>query len=104
MTSTRAERAFAAVQQELDVERAAVLGRTGRRLEEAIAACVDLSRRLDATTDDGARMELLAEYRSARADSEEWRWRLYVQRGHRDHRAPLGRSRLPAADAALTGK
>ena len=37
MTSTRAERAYAAVQQELDNERAAVLGRTGRRLEEALA-------------------------------------------------------------------
>ena len=89
MTSTRAERAFAAVQQELDVERAAVLGRTGRRLEEAIAACVALGRRLDATTDECARTALLAEYESARADSEEWRWRLCVQReaiGLTEHR------------------
>ena len=38
MTSTRAERAYAAVQQELDNERAAVLGRTGRRLEEILAS------------------------------------------------------------------
>jgi hypothetical protein len=89
VTATRSERAFAAVQQELDVERAAVLGRTGRRLEEALAACVAIGRRLDATTDEDARTELLAEYRSARALSEEWRWRLHVQReaiGLTEHR------------------
>jgi len=89
MTSTRSERAFAAVQAELDGERAAVLGRTGRRLEAAIATCHAVARRLDATTDDGARAALLAEYRSARAASEEWRWRLHVQReaiGLTEHR------------------
>jgi len=89
MTSTRAERAFAAVQQELDNERAAVLGRTGRGLEAALARCDALGRLLDESTDDGARAVLLAEYRAARTSSEEWRWRLHVQRealGLTDHR------------------
>jgi hypothetical protein len=89
MTSTRAERAFAAVQQELDNERAAVLGRTGRGLEAALATCSALARLLDATTADGDRAVLLVEYRAARATSEEWRWRLHVQReaiGLTDHR------------------
>ncbi len=99
MTSTRAERAYAAVQQELDNERAAVLGRTGRRLEELLTRCAALGRQLDATTDEATRTTLLAEYRSARASSEEWRWRLHVQRealGLTDHR-PVDRV-LPPAD------
>jgi|SRR5215216_2989458 len=89
MTSTRSERAFAAVQQELDGERAAVLGRTGRSLDDALAACRAIARCLDAATDDRTRAELLAEYRSARARSEQWRWRLHVQRealGLTEHR------------------
>jgi hypothetical protein len=90
MSSTRAERAFAAVQQELDGERAAVLGRTGRRLAEALATCAALGRLLDAAAaDDTTRGDLLEEYRAARAASEDWRWRLHVQReaiGLTDHR------------------
>jgi hypothetical protein len=99
MTSTRAERAFAAVQQELDNERAAVLGRTGRRLEETLARCAALGHQIDATTDEASRAALLAEYRSARASSEDWRWRLHVQRealGLTDHR-PVDRIH-PAAE------
>jgi hypothetical protein len=91
MTSTRAERAFAAVQQELDNERAAVLGRTGRGLDAALATCSALVRLLDTPIDDDddARAALLVEYRAARATSEAWRWRLHVQRevlGLTDHR------------------
>jgi hypothetical protein len=89
MTPTRSERAFAAIQAELDGERAAVLGRTGRRLAESLARCAALARRLDGTTDDESHATLLAEYRAARASSEEWRWRLHVQReaiGLTDHR------------------
>ena len=72
MSSTRSERAFNAVQQELDGERAAVLGRTGRGLEAAVSAtCARIGRLLDAATDDAARAVLLADYRVARATSEE---------------------------------
>ncbi len=83
------ERYHAAVQQELDNERAAVLGRTGRRLEESIATCLDLGRRLDVETDTAARARLAAEYRAARDVSEHWRWRLCLQRevlGLTEHR------------------
>jgi hypothetical protein len=96
--TTRAERAYAAVQHELDEERAAVLGRTGRRLEEALGKCAALGLLLDATTDDVTRATLLTEYRAARASSEDWRWRLHVQRealGLTDHR-PVDRIHPPA--------
>ena len=83
------ERFHAAVQQELNEERAAVLGRTGRRLEESLARCRALGRQLEAVAEGPARARLLADYRAARNDSEEWRWRLCLQRevlGLTEHR------------------
>ena len=57
-SGTLAERYFEAVQAELDQERAAVLGRYGRRVEDAIGRC----RALLAAADDGDE-EALAAFR-----------------------------------------
>ena len=53
-----AERSFEAVQSELDQERAAVLGRYGRHVEDAIARCRALLPAMD-----GGDEEALAAYR-----------------------------------------
>ena len=83
----RAEHAHASLEAELNEERAAVLGRVARRLEEARARCAELAARLDAA--DGADPQVLADYRAAHDDAELWRWVLCLQReaiGLYDHR------------------
>lgn len=88
MRSSRSETCFAAVQTELNGERAAALGRTGRRLEAALARCAYLEAELDAEHAPKCRQALTDEYREARGDSEQWRWKLCVQRealGLNDH-------------------
>jgi hypothetical protein len=49
---TPAERFYEAVESELDQERASVLGRYGRRVEEAIARCHDRLAQLDGDDPD----------------------------------------------------
>jgi hypothetical protein len=65
---------------ELNRERASGLGRTGRLLEEAIAACAGLRARLEGVPPGPHRDELLSEYRAQRAEAERQRWNLEVQR------------------------
>lgn len=96
------ERRFDAVQAEIDGERAAALGRAGRRVEGAFARCRDLLAALDADrttadtpadrpaapTDAGA--ELVEDYRAARAEFDQAMYAYLVQReaiGMLDHRA-----------------
>jgi hypothetical protein len=88
MRPSRSETSFAAVRTELNGERAAVLGRTARRLEAALARCAYLSTGLEAEHPQKRRQALTDEYREARDDSEKWRWKLSVQReaiGLNDH-------------------
>jgi hypothetical protein len=88
MRPSRTESGFAAVQEELNGERAAALGRTGRRLEAALARCAHLGTELEAEHPPNSRQTLTDEYRAARDDSERWRWKLCVQReaiGLNDH-------------------
>ena len=87
MSVEHAERYHNAVRAELDEERAAVLGRVARRLEQARARCEALGARLDAAATPDP--ELLAEHRLAHAEADRWRWVLCVQReaiGLFDHR------------------
>lgn len=91
MSKDLVERWFAGLQAELDEERAASLGRTGRQIDEQLARCRALAAQLDGAADeDPARSgEILDEYREARAEFERWRWELCVQRealGLLDHR------------------
>ena len=79
------ERAFNAVQTELDSERAASLGRAGRRVEAAFARCQALLLELD--IDVGGPV---ADYRGARAEFDHAMYAYLVQReaiGLLDHRA-----------------
>jgi hypothetical protein len=88
MGPSRSETSFAAVQTELNGERAAALGRTARRLEAALARCAHLGTELEAEHPPKSRRALTDEYRQARDDSEQWRWKLCVQReaiGLNDH-------------------
>jgi hypothetical protein len=87
MSLERAERYHAAVQAELDEERAAVLGRVTRKLERARERCVELADALDAATVPDPRV--LAAHRAAHAEATELRWILTIQReaiGLYDHR------------------
>jgi len=83
----RLERTHAAVRAELDEERASVLGRVSRSLEQARQRCVALAAQLDeAPSPDPA---ALADHRRAHADATHLRWVLCVQReaiGLYDHR------------------
>jgi hypothetical protein len=84
-----AERNFAAVQSEIAEERAAALGRAGRKVEVQFERCQQLIEQLDGVTDAGPRHELLAQYRQARDEFEHRRWQLCVHReaiGLNDHR------------------
>ncbi|MCU0698970.1 MAG: hypothetical protein MUC96_20905 [Myxococcaceae bacterium] len=65
---------------ELNRERASGLGRTGRLLEEAIAACATLKGQLEGLPAGPRRTELLREYAAQRAEAEKQRWNLEVQR------------------------
>jgi hypothetical protein len=81
------ERAFNAVQAEIDAERAASLGRAGRRVEAAFARCQALLAQVDA---DGADDDAAAVYRTARAEFDQAMYAYLVQReaiGLPDHRA-----------------
>ncbi|MEW5739534.1 MAG: hypothetical protein AB1938_11445 [Myxococcota bacterium] len=69
----------AAMEAELNKERASALGRTGARLELHLDRCRDLMSRLRGTTGH-ERRALLAEYRDERAEAEKWRWYLMIQR------------------------
>ena len=80
MRPTRSETYFAAVQDELNEERAAALGRTGRRIEAALARCVRLAAELEAEHCAERRQALTDEYRAACDDCQRWRWTLCVQR------------------------
>lgn len=91
MPEDLAERWFAALQAELNEERAAALGRTGRQIDEQLARCRALEVRLDVTDDADTDVsdEVLEQYRAARVEFERWRWELCVQRealGLYDHR------------------
>jgi hypothetical protein len=79
------ERAFNAIQAEVDAERAAALGRAGRRVEATFARCQTLLRELDAAPDEPD-----DRYRAARAAFDEAMYAYLVQReaiGLLDHRA-----------------
>ncbi|MFV0523767.1 MAG: hypothetical protein ACK5RL_04640 [Acidimicrobiales bacterium] len=67
---------------ELLQERAQAMGRAGAKVEEALAQCHRLLRRLDADRDGSgpADADLLAAYRSARKQAEQRIWELCVQR------------------------
>jgi len=100
MARNRSEAAFAALEAELSRERAATLGRLGRKLETALQRCEELAARLDAsppTTDAERTRELL---RKAVRDAEELRWMFCVQResmGLTDHGWVYRLYPLPAA-------
>ncbi len=70
----------AAMTNELNRERANGLGRTGRLIEDAIAACAALSEKLATCPDGHTRAGLLAEYAEHRRIAIEQRWYLEVQR------------------------
>jgi hypothetical protein len=69
-----------AMTSELNRERASSLGRTGRLLEEAIAACQVLRAQLETCPDGPQRTELLAQYAEHRKEALTQRWNLEVQR------------------------
>lgn len=83
------ERSFAAVEAEINEERAAALGRAGRRVQAEFDRCRQLSARIDDAGEPGERSRLLDEYRAAHAAFEHRRWQLHVHReaiGLNDHR------------------
>ena len=84
-----AARNFAAVEVELNEERAAALGRAGRKVQVQFERCQQLVAQLDAPDDDADPHQLLLEYREARDEFELRRWQLCVHReaiGLNDHR------------------
>jgi hypothetical protein len=86
------ERAFNAVQAEIDAERAAALGRAGRRVEAAYVRCQALLADVDVGADvggDGSAGGAIDEYRAARAEFDHAMYAYLVQReaiGLLDHR------------------
>lgn len=79
------ERAFNVVQGEIEAERAAALGRAGRRVETAFARCQALLADVHAAID-----EQVDEYRAARTEFDQAMYAYLVQReaiGLLDHRA-----------------
>jgi hypothetical protein len=70
----------AAMTNELNRERASGLGRTGRLIEDAIAACAQLREHLATCPPGSRRAGLLAEYAEHRKTAIEQRWYLEVQR------------------------
>lgn len=71
--------ASAAIEAELNQEKASGLGRTGRALEAALDACRALAAE-HAVAAEPRRSELLAEYQHQRAEAEKLLWFLGVQR------------------------
>ena len=69
----------AALEAELNKERASGLGRTARQLEELLASCSTLRAELEHAKGDHRRV-LLEEYDAVRRRAEEVRWYLMVQR------------------------
>lgn len=69
-----------AMTSELNRERAAGLGRTARRLEEALDACAASRAELERLGRGPQRTALLAAYATHRAEAERQRWNLEVQR------------------------
>jgi hypothetical protein len=83
------ERSFAAVEAEINEERAAALGRSGRRVQLEFERCRQLGVQIDRADEPGERQRLIDEYRAARAAFEHRRWQLHVHReaiGLNDHR------------------
>jgi hypothetical protein len=81
------ERAFSATEAEVNAERAAALGRAGRRVEAAFARCEVLLAELELETADH---ESVTGYRAARAEFDQAMYAYLVQReaiGLVDHRA-----------------
>lgn len=69
-----------AYEAELNKERAGALGITARKLEGFLEKCQELKAQLEKVVDPALKALLLEEYRAARADSEQQRWNLCVQR------------------------
>ena len=74
-----AERTFAVVESEIEEERAAALGRAGRKVEMRFETCRALHQQLEAS-DSSDRAQLLRDYRAARDEFEHARWQLCVHR------------------------
>lgn len=70
----------AALTAEINREKASGLGRTGRLIEEAIAACAQLRKTLEGLPAGPRRQSLLKEYAAQRKVVLEQRWYLEVQR------------------------
>jgi hypothetical protein len=80
---------FERLEQEIVKEKAAALGRTGERLEAALADAEALRRALDGESDVARRIALLREYEGARQRALLARTMLLIQReaiGLRHHR------------------
>src|SRR5688500_5438811 len=80
---------FERLEQEIVKEKAAALGRTGERLEAALADAAALRLALDGETDAARRTTLLREYEGARQRALLARTMLLIQReaiGLRHHR------------------
>jgi hypothetical protein len=74
-----AERSFAVVESEINEERAAALGRAGRKVETRFQRCHELIEQIDAA-DASTAAQLLHDYRAARDEFEQARWQLTVHR------------------------
>jgi hypothetical protein len=86
---TRAHETHRRINEEIAQEKAVALGRTGERLEEALAHVAAIGRRLDAAPDAAAQARLLGEYEAARVRAHHARLALLIQReavGLRHHR------------------
>ena len=68
------------VEREIAGEKAATLGRAGERLEQALGAAHRAATRLLAAADDAERERLAEEYVSARAQAQQARMVLLIQR------------------------
>jgi hypothetical protein len=74
------ERNYAAVVGEINNERAAALGRAGRKVEVAIERCRELAAVFEVASGPADQRDALAHYRQARQVFERARWELYVHR------------------------
>jgi hypothetical protein len=79
MSVKKAIQGSLALESELDKERAGALGRTGQQLELSLSKCQALLDRLRASA-GRERRQLVGDYREARAEAEQWRWYLCIQR------------------------